>query len=174
MFGAPKNGKTRVVSLPPSLTGMLIEQAAGKRAGDLLFTTPSGTLVRQSIFYRRVFKPAVRGVPATPARKVRRGKPDQNGQPVYRAIPARPAVPAALSPDKAALRFHDLRHTAASLFIATGADPKTVMERMGHSSITTTFNLYGHLFEGHDSALLAGLDSAFNAAANVVPIRRAG
>jgi integrase len=48
--------------------------------------------------------------------------------------------------------FHSLRHAAASLFIAhLGWTPKRVQTVMGHSSITITFDLYGHLFEDHDS-----------------------
>jgi integrase len=44
--------------------------------------------------------------------------------------------------------FHSLRHVASSLFIAyLGWTPKRVQEVMGHSSITVTFDLYGHLFE---------------------------
>jgi integrase len=52
--------------------------------------------------------------------------------------------------------FHALRHTAASLFIAhLGWTPKRVQTVMGHSSITMTFDRYGHLFEDHDSDLEA-------------------
>ena len=43
-------------------------------------------------------------------------------------------------------RFHYLRHTAASLFIEVGHSPKKVQELMGHASISTTFNIYGHLY----------------------------
>ena len=45
-------------------------------------------------------------------------------------------------------RFHALRHAAASLFIAyLGWTPKRVQVVMGHSSITVTYDTYGHLFE---------------------------
>ncbi len=43
------------------------------------------------------------------------------------------------------MRFHDLRHTFASLMIAQGEHPKTIQEAMGHSSIGMTMNTYGHL-----------------------------
>ena len=59
------------------------------------------------------------------------------------------------------LRFHDLRHTAASLLISRGANPKQIQERLGHSTIQLTFDRYGHLFEGHDEALLTALDATF-------------
>jgi integrase len=40
----------------------------------------------------------------------------------------------------------DLRHTAASLAIASGANVKVVQAMLGHKSATMTFDLYGHLF----------------------------
>jgi integrase len=44
------------------------------------------------------------------------------------------------------LRPHDLRHRYASVLIAEGLDALTVKTLMGHSSITETFDTYGHLF----------------------------
>jgi integrase len=43
------------------------------------------------------------------------------------------------------LRFHDLRHSAASLLLAQGVHPRAIMELLGHSSITVTMNVYGHV-----------------------------
>ena len=43
------------------------------------------------------------------------------------------------------IRFHDLRHTYASLLLANGAPMKYVQHQLGHSSITMTMNLYTHL-----------------------------
>jgi integrase len=65
-------------------------------------------------------------------------------------------------PNKAALRFHDLRHTAASLAIAAGAHPKQIQEMLGHSSITTTLDRYGHLSATAHEALAAKLDEMFS------------
>jgi hypothetical protein len=42
--------------------------------------------------------------------------------------------------------IHDLRHIAASLLIAAGADVKAVQVILGHSTATMTMDLYGHLF----------------------------
>ncbi|WP_456825445.1 tyrosine-type recombinase/integrase [Cellulomonas sp. P5_E12] len=42
--------------------------------------------------------------------------------------------------------MHDLRHTAASLLIAAGADVKAVQMIRGHATATMTMDLYGHLF----------------------------
>ena len=46
------------------------------------------------------------------------------------------------------MRFHDLRHTHASLLLATLVYPKVVQERLGHSSITITLDLYSHVAPG--------------------------
>lgn len=43
------------------------------------------------------------------------------------------------------IRFHDLRHSCASLLISLGNHPSDVMDWLGHESITTTYNIYGHL-----------------------------
>lgn len=42
-------------------------------------------------------------------------------------------------------RPHDLRRTAASLWLAAGADPKVVQRILGHASAAMTMHLYGHL-----------------------------
>lgn len=44
-----------------------------------------------------------------------------------------------------AMRFHDLRHGAASLLLAQGVHPRVVMEMLGHSTITLTMNVYSHV-----------------------------
>jgi integrase len=44
------------------------------------------------------------------------------------------------------LRFHDLRHTCASLLIAQSIHPRTIMEVLGHSQIAVTMDTYGHAF----------------------------
>ena len=59
------------------------------------------------------------------------------------------------------LRVHDLRHTCASLLIATGAHPKAVQAQLGHSSIQVTFDRYGHLFPSDQEALAARMDAVY-------------
>lgn len=44
------------------------------------------------------------------------------------------------------ITFHDLRHTHASLLLKNNTHPKVVSERLGHSSIKITIDLYSHLF----------------------------
>ena len=43
------------------------------------------------------------------------------------------------------IRFHDLRHTCASLLLAQGVPPRVVMDVLGHSQISITMDLYSHV-----------------------------
>jgi integrase len=57
-------------------------------------------------------------------------------------------------------KFHELRHTHASLLAAVpGLHPKVVQERLGHASIDMTLDTYSHLFEGADAGVTAALDA---------------
>jgi integrase len=47
-----------------------------------------------------------------------------------------------------AVRLHGLRHTSASLMLTAGVHPKVVSERLGHSGIAITFDLYSHVIPG--------------------------
>ena len=70
-------------------------------------------------------------------------------------------LPAVEKAGLAPLRFHDLRHSCASFLIAQGAHPKEIQARLGHSSITTTLNVYGHLFPSLDERLAERLDATY-------------
>ena len=56
------------------------------------------------------------------------------------------------------LRLHELRHTHTAMLIAQGEHPKVIQSRLGHASIKTTLDTYGHLFEGLDEAAAQRLD----------------
>ncbi|HEV8627472.1 MAG TPA: tyrosine-type recombinase/integrase [Acidimicrobiia bacterium] len=43
------------------------------------------------------------------------------------------------------IRFHDLRHTAATLLLGRGIHPKVVSELLGHSQVGVTLDLYSHV-----------------------------
>jgi integrase len=49
------------------------------------------------------------------------------------------------------IRYHDLRHTHASLLLSANVHPKVVSERLGHSSIQMTIDLYSHIFPNMQS-----------------------
>ena len=55
---------------------------------------------------------------------------------------------------------HMLRHTAASLAIASGADVKVVQTMLGHKSATMTLDLYGHLFGDRLDLVADAMESA--------------
>ena len=50
-------------------------------------------------------------------------------------------------PDEPRLRFHDLRHSAASIMIASGADISFIARQLGHATPATTLAIYAHLFD---------------------------
>ncbi|MBH0188921.1 MAG: tyrosine-type recombinase/integrase [Nitrospira sp.] len=55
-------------------------------------------------------------------------------------------------------RFHDLRHTFASLLIQQGTNVKYIQSQLGHSSISITLDVYSHLFEGDHRHQVQRLD----------------
>jgi hypothetical protein len=67
------------------------------------------------------------------------------------------------SDEKPRFRFHDLRHSFASLLIAQGADVVFVSRQLGHANPSITLSVYAHLFEGarHAEKTSALLEAAF-------------
>jgi integrase len=59
----------------------------------------------------------------------------------------------------APLRFHDLRHTHASLLLARGVHPKIVSERLGHASIAITLDTYSHVLPNLQEEAARDLDA---------------
>ncbi len=57
------------------------------------------------------------------------------------------------------VRFHDLRHSFASLLLQNGESPVYVKDQMGHSSIQVTVDLYGHLIPGGNKQAVDRLDT---------------
>lgn len=72
--------------------------------------------------------------------------------------------PAATKAGVEGLTPHELRHTAASLAIRSGANVKVVQRMLGHKSATLTLDRYGHLFSDELDALATALDDARTAA----------
>ncbi|MQY55708.1 MAG: tyrosine-type recombinase/integrase [Dehalococcoidia bacterium] len=56
-------------------------------------------------------------------------------------------------------RFHDLRHSYASLMLASGVHPKIVSEALGHSTVAITLDIYSHVTPGLQEAAAKQLDS---------------
>lgn len=57
------------------------------------------------------------------------------------------------------LRLHDLRHIHATILLKAGVHPKIVQERLGHSSIATTLDIYSHTVPGLQKAAAERLDA---------------
>jgi len=68
------------------------------------------------------------------------GKPLRKSNFIRRSF--KPLLRKAGLPD---IRFHDLRHTAATLLLARGVNPKVVQERLGHANVSLTLDVYSHV-----------------------------
>ena len=128
-IGPPKSAAgTRDIPLVPMAVNALLQWRRNCPTGqlDLVFPNGAGNIESHSNVVKRVWNPL----------QVTCGLVNEKAKPRY--------------------RFHALRHTAASLFIAhLGWTPKRVQSVLGHSSITMTFDRYGHLFEDRDGDMEA-------------------
>jgi len=61
-------------------------------------------------------------------------------------------------------RFHDLKHSSATLALERGVSPKVLQARLGHKSISTTMNIYGHVLPAMDREAALQLDDVFKRA----------
>lgn len=59
------------------------------------------------------------------------------------------------------IRFHDLRHTSATLLINSGVHAKIISSRLGHADIRTTMNIYGHALQEADREATKHFDKLF-------------
>ena len=59
------------------------------------------------------------------------------------------------------IRFHDLRHTCATLLLKNGTHPKIVQELLGHATVSITLDTYSHVLPGMDSEAAAGMENLF-------------
>jgi len=115
-----------------------LERHLGTVTSEYVFAAPEAGPLRSSLFRRRFWHPAC--VEAGVGRWV---ADDTDKR--YRKYEG--------------LRIHDLRHTAVALWIATGASPKEVAGRAGHSSVVTVLDRYGHLLPGHEDEVNDRLDA---------------
>ena len=63
------------------------------------------------------------------------------------------------------MRWHDLRHTTASLAIQAGGHALLVRKLLGHASVVITLDTYSHLLPGDPGGLAAKLDAIYEEAA---------
>jgi Phage integrase family len=76
------------------------------------------------------------------------------GKPVVVVTPAGPMNAAALD-----FKLHELRHTAASLAIRSGANIKALQNMLGHASARLTLDRYGHLYQSDVDAVGQAIDA---------------
>ena len=70
------------------------------------------------------------------------------------------------------VRFHDLRHTFASLMLLQGTKSKLISEALGHSSVVFTMDVYSHMIEGMQQDAMLLLDGILPKAKNGVSWER--
>ena len=59
------------------------------------------------------------------------------------------------------MRFHDLRHSAATILLSMGVNAKVVQEILGHANISTTLGIYGHVLPSMQRDAMDGMDDLF-------------
>jgi len=62
------------------------------------------------------------------------------------------------------IRFHDLRHSHATVMLKSNIHPKIVSERLGHSRVALTMDTYSHIIPGMQEEAAAAIDAAFGTA----------
>lgn len=140
----PKSKKSRrTISLPPDVIAALGPTGP---ASDLIFPSRAGTNIRSTSFRNSVWLPAL-------ARAQDAVRCEMEGVALLTKSPT----------------VHDLRHTHASWLIADGTPLPFVQARLGHESINTTVNIYGHL---QPDAHVQMADSIGRTLAGVRPLRR--
>ncbi|HLL39029.1 MAG TPA: tyrosine-type recombinase/integrase [Rubrobacteraceae bacterium] len=60
------------------------------------------------------------------------------------------------------IRFHDPRHTCATLPLIRGVHPKIVSEMLGHSSVSSTLDVYSHVIPGLGDAAALAMEDALS------------
>ncbi len=73
----------------------------------------------------------------------------------FRRIKERAGVPSTT-------RFHDLRHTCATLLLGEGVNPKVISEQLGHASIRITLDTYSHVLPDMQESAAAAMEAALS------------
>jgi integrase len=100
---------------------------------------------------------------------------------VFANVEGKPVDPGVLSHNFARIvkraglenvRFHDLRHTFASLMLLRGAKPKVISKALGYSSVAFTMDVYSHILEGMQEDAMMLLDGVLPKAKNGVSAKK--
>jgi integrase len=157
------HGRVTVAEQVAEVNGRLIPGPPKTEAGRRTVTLPAAAAVALAEHLTEYAEPGPDGLvfPAPEGGYLRRSNFNRRSW--------RPATQAA---GVKGLRFHDLRHSAATLALAAGANTRELMERMGHTSPAVALR-YQHVMAGRDQAIAAALDELVQAAANLPPERPA-
>lgn len=159
--GPPKSRRSvRTLSLAPETVAVLRPLVEGRPGGALVLRNTRGGPVRLQTFHDNVWNPAVRLANGEPGRA-----PGAKSKRVARRLNAAGTIiePAAVPLGKRP-RPHDARHSCASWLLASGAPLNVVQDHLGHESITTTSDRYGHVMPAARQAVSSALSAALTAA----------
>ena len=163
LLGAPKTKRSKRSHTVSSQIADIYNRAAeGKSGEDFLFTNSRGLPWTGAAFHSSVWQPAVECANGLDWQAKRaRWEPSRaatvGGKRKPWLIPAE--VPLGKRP-----RIHDLRHTAASWWLQAGVPIINVSRRLGHESIKTTVDTYGHLSPEQDAAMDDVMEIALSSA----------
>lgn len=151
-IGPPKTPKSRrTIAYSPDLEGLL--RPLVEAGVEYVFTNYDGSPIRQATFQQNTWDPVRRLVNGALPFVTSDGTP----KPGVRSAEWRLAVPA--SPPLGKMpRIHDLRHTHVSWLLADGVPLNVIQRRLGHESIKTTVDTYGHIAPDILFAPAAALD----------------
>jgi integrase len=145
VIGTPKTWEIRTVAIPADIADLLRPVVRAQRdPNGLLWARPDGEPLRPPTTTHWLGG-AVRRCITASAHCDQYGTP--NGPATFPRVTA-----------------HQLRHTAASLMIASGAHVKTVQRQLGHRSAEMTLNQYGHLFDSDLDDVAARMGAAMRTA----------
>ena len=142
-----------------------------QRGRGLVFVEPKTARSRRTVYFPPGTSDALRSHRRLQAEeRLQQGTYWQDNDLVFCRVDGRPLEATNLIPVlhralKAAglpqIRIHDLRHTAATLHLARGENPKVVQELLGHSTITLTMDTYSHVTPALHAAAAAKMQALF-------------
>jgi len=135
-----KSGKSRTVALPSLIVDELrrhrVAQAEGLLAAGVRLTDDHHVVARE------------------------------DGQPLQPRSLTHAFVKFVRGHGLAPIRLHDLRHSHATHMLASGVHPKIAQERLGHSSVSVTIDLYSHVLPGMQAEAVSRVDAVLRDALN--------
>ena len=163
IVGPPKTKRgRRSIGAPGQMHDYCERAVSTRRPDDLLFPSPTGGRIKHSTFYPDVWVPAVRLANGLPGWPDKAADYEPAARSMWHAIrPVAASVALGKWP-----RIHDARHSAASWLLGAGATLQDVQYTLGHESMQTTSDRYGHLLPGRREAVAAVMTIALG---NAIP-----